>query len=281
MTGWFHDGEPIHGLGTDDRGWQFGDGVFETIAVRGRSPRFLDWHLERCLTGCRRLGIDAPPADTLAREIETALSERAEEADYAIVKLVVTAGGSPRGYRRPPDLAARSYVGVFPSAPLPADHYASGVKVRLCNSRLARQPQLAGIKSLNRLEQVLARNEWSDDSVFEGLSFDTEGDLICGTMSNVFIVENSALLTPDLSQAGVAGIMRRKVIETADTSGVSLELTRIDRAQLASADGVFLCNSQFGIVPVRELDGREIELEPLTRQLMQSLRDAGIREIAC
>ena len=281
MTTWFSDGTPVDALDFDDRAWQFGDGVFETIAVRNNAARFLDWHIERALTGCRRLGIEAPVPEKLQQAVLDAVDAAPIDTDFALLKLVVTAAGTPRGYRRAVPAESRHYAGVFASAPVAARHYEQGVRVRLCNTRIARQPQLAGIKSLNRLEQVLARNEWDDDGIFEGLTFDTDGRLICGTMSNVFIVEDNALVTPDLSHAGVAGIMRRKLIETADEAGAKVEVAAIDRERLAGSAEVMLCNSQFGILPVRDLDGRELMPGAITRQLMRAVRDAGVGDIAC
>ena len=153
--------------------------------------------------------------------------------------------------------------------------------MRLCATRLARQPRLAGIKSLNRLEQVLARNEWTDRSVFEGLTCDTAGTLICGTMSNVFIVTDNEIVTPDLSHAGVAGIMRRKVIETAHRQDIPVAVRPIPVEALDAAGEVFLTNSQFGVLPVSRVDDRAFAVGALTQSLMAMLSNEGIGELAC
>ena len=279
MTNWFRDGIAIDAIAPDDRSWQFGDGLFETIAIREGQPRLLDWHLERCLVGCRRLGIDEPGV-AMSHSVRRALEGADADTEFATLKLVVTAGGSPRGYQRHGD-ASRCYTAVFPSVPIAESHYRSGVRVRLCNTRLARQPQLAGLKTLNRLEQVLARQEWSGADVFEGLTRDTAGHVICGTMSNVFIVEDKALVTPDLSAAGIAGIMRRKVIETAHDGNIEVSVADLDLTRLKRADEVFLSNSQFGVVPVRELADRTLVPGAVTREIMQALKTNGIGEIAC
>ncbi len=281
MTSWFEGGEPIGSLPLDERSWQFGDGVFETIAVREGRPRFVDWHLERARIGCSRLGIEPPSTDTLAEQVLAGIGKTKVDTTFATLKLVISGGRSPRGYARMPEASAEVYVGVFAASAIDATSYLEGVRVRLCNTRLARQPQLAGVKSLNRLEQVLARNEWRDPGVFEGLTFDTEGALVCGTMSNVFIVDDKALVTPDLSHAGVAGIMRRCVSENAINAGVDIVTRPIGMHEVLTSREMFLTNSQIGIVPVREIAGRDLEIGATTRRVMKMVRDAGVTEITC
>ncbi len=280
MNTWISNGEAHDGLPFDDRAWQYGDGLFETIAIRDGQPRLLDWHLERLAVGCARLGIELPATTSLETDITTALRAADNDGKYALAKLVVTAGQGPRGYARS---AARStyYLAVFDSRPLEPRHYHDGVAVRMCNTRLAHQPQLAGIKSLNRLEQVLARNEWDDASIFEGLTCDTAGNLICGTMSNVFIVADNEIVTPDLSGAGVAGIMRRKVLELAHQHELPVIVRPVPRDALDAAREVFLTSSQFGLLPVSDLAGRALPVGRQTRLLSGMLVDAGIREMAC
>ena len=280
MTQWISNGESQDGLPLDDRAWQYGDGLFETIAIRDRETRFLDWHLERLATGCARLGIELPDTSAVETDIETALRHTGTDPGFAVAKLVVTAGRGPRGYARG---AARAmhYVAVFASKCLAPRLYRDGVAVRLCNTRLSQQPQLAGIKSLNRLEQVLARNEWDDPAIFEGLTCDTAGGLICGTMSNVFIVADKEIVTPDLSRAGVAGIMRRKVLEIAHQHDIRVAIRPIRRESLSDVREIFLTNSQFGLLPVRALDRRALEVGDQTRALSAMLVDAGIEEMAC
>ncbi len=293
MSEWYFQDKAITGIPVDDRAWLYGDGLFETIAIRDGKPRLLTRHLERLSTGCRRMGIAAPGADGLAESLGAALSNTMLDLEFALARLVVTAGRSPRGYARS-GATANVYTGVFSAAPLDPRLYSEGCRVRICSTRLARQPQLAGLKTLNRLEQVLARAEWHSSTVFEGLCFDTEEQLICGTMSNVFIVRGERLMTPDLSQSGVAGVMRRLVLEIAEEGGSIVEITAIGHQVLSAADEVFLCNSQFGVVPVTSIEqphddlptvagqsGKYLPAGPVTRGLMDSLRQRGYAEITC
>ena len=278
--GWFADGREVFCIDTSDRSWQYGDGLFETIAVRGGEARLLGWHIERLQTGCRRLGIGPIAEQRLYAGVASVLERRRSQSDFATLKLVVTAGSGPRGYRRSPAPEPRVLTGWFPAQPIPPACYRDGVTVRRLATRLAQQPALAGIKSLNRLEQVLARREWDGEDVFEGLTLDTSGRLICGTMSNVFLVDENRLLTPDLSRAGVHGIMRRKVLETRSAMGREVAVVDIDARIVDRCTEMFLTNSQYGVVPVAELDGRRLQPAATTRSLMHCLAAEGFPEMA-
>ena len=144
----------------------------------------------------------------------------------------------------------------------------------MCETRLAVGSPLAGIKTLNRLEQVLARSECAPTGAFEGLTLDAEGRLICGTMSNVFLVRNNTLVTPSLQRCGVQGVMREFVIETCG----DVEVCDLTLEDLAVADEVFITNSQIGAVPVHRCDDYHWKVGRVTRQVMRKLADNGIEE---
>lgn len=280
VTRWISAGHAVAALPFENRAWQYGDGLFETIAVRSGVPRFLDWHLERLALGCAGLGIQSPAPDGIRSDMAAVLDTPGLDTNFALVKLVVTAGEGPRGYRRLTS-ETRSFIAAYDASPLAPAMYQDGVGVRLCDTRLARQPRLAGMKSLNRLEQVLARNEWRDPSIFEGLTLDTADNLICGTMSNVFLVRNDSVVTPDLRYAGIAGIMRRKVIEVAHHNDIPVIVRDTNVDELREIDEMFLCNSQIGVLPIATLDGRQLEIGALTRRLMGLLVEEGVRETTC
>jgi 4-amino-4-deoxychorismate lyase len=129
-----------------------------------------------------------------------------------------------------------------------------GVAVRLCNTRLAINPVLAGIKHLSRLENVLARNEWHDSTIVEGLMMDTAGHLVEGTMSNIFVLSGGRLITPALTRCGVEGIIRQIIIEQlAPALSIPLVIRDMDISDVIKADSVFICNSLIGICPVRNI----------------------------
>jgi 4-amino-4-deoxychorismate lyase len=264
----------INGVAVDcvdasDRGLLYGDGLFETMAVRnGRVSRW-SRHMTRLQAGCVRLGIPALDSDQLAQEAGELL---AAGSGPAVLKVIVTRGSGGRGYRVPEKVEPRRILQLHPWPDFPPAAGEAGVAVRMCATRLCHNPQLAGIKHLNRLEQVLARREWDDPQIVEGLMLDVEGWLVEGTMSNLFIVREHLLLTPDLHRCGVAGIMRSAILEQAERQSLSAEIRALDTADLLAADEVFLCNSLIGIWPVIAIDGRPYRKGAITTRLQLLLQ---------
>ena len=280
MSTWYRKGQPCSAVPIDDRALHYGDGVFETIAIRNGEARLWSMHVDRLQAGCARLGIAVPAADELQQELVQALLATDIDSSYALVKIIVSAGSAGRGYRRPDKTRTDLFTGVFESVH-PADNLVrEGVVTRLCETIVAAQPALAGIKSLNRLEQVLARNEWQDPTVFEGLMCDSDGQLICGTMSNVFLIHDNTVSTPILDRCGVAGVMRRHVMEVLSANGIAVRECALAWDKLLSANEVFLTNSQFGLVPVRACDAHEWTVGPVTRKVLTLIANSGIEECA-
>ena len=278
MTEWFRDGRPCDALPAHDRGVQYGDGLFETVAIRDGAPRLWEYHVERLQSGAARLGLPVPAHRALRTELDAALEQARTDTNRCVAKLILTAGAGPRGYRRVDDAPVTLLTGVSTSR-RPADAcYLDGIDLRLCNTRLAIQPQLAGMKTLNRLEQVLARNEWHDDSVFEGLTLDTDGRLICGTMSNVFLIIGQQLITPAITRCGVSGVMRRHVLTLLDGADVDFCVRDVEVGELRAADGVFISNSQVGLLPAKRCGSKSWQPHPVFRKLTGMLRDTGIEE---
>ena len=262
------DGQPARGIDALDRGLHYGDGLFETIACRGGHARFLELHLQRLGEGCERLGIQYPNRDGLTWQIR-ALAATVPEC---IIKLIVTRGSATaRGYGAQGDEQARTLLLQYPwgaEDPAPWEH---GVAVRTAQGRIGENPALAGIKHLNRLEQILIRREWTDPAIREALVFSSSGWLVSGTMSNVFLVRAGRIMTPAITAAGIRGVMRRVVMREAQRAGVPVSEAAVDVATLASAEELFLTNARIGIWPVHTLDGRSVAVGPLTRQLQQWL----------
>lgn len=262
------NGEPGGSLSPLDRGLHYGDGLFETIACLGGRPRFLSLHLERLTRGCKRLGLTPPGNVELRREL-TAI---AALTDRAIVKLLLTRGpAAARGYgvsgsEKATRLALRYRWDA--DDPRLAEQ---GVRVRTAALRLAENPPLAGLKHLNRLEQVLARREWTDPQIAESLMFSSAGRLVSGVMSNVFLVEGGKLRTPQLDRCGVAGIMRQVVLREAAHLGIAAEEAALGSEDLTRARELFLTSALIGVRPVSAVDGRTCEVGAVTRELQRRL----------
>ncbi len=238
-----------------DRGLQYGDGLFETIAVVNGRPRFLDWHLERLADGARRLAFPALDMDDLRREVT-----ESSGAATSIVKLLLTRGTGPRGYRPPRD-ATPTRIVVSLDGPLAAQP-PQGARLGWCRTRLGRNPALAGIKHTNRLEQVLARAEWDHGQMDEGLMQDEQGRLVSATQANVFARIGGRWTTPRLDACGVAGVMRRAFLEWLKGRGHPAEERTIAGTELSSASAMVLTNALIGAWGVRELAGRPLALDP-------------------
>ncbi len=249
-----------------DRGLLYGDGLFETMAVVDGMVPLWQLHLDRLHRGCEKLHLACPAPNELQQEVE----QLASKSDRAIMKLILTRGVGGRGYLSPPVPAPTRILQFHPWPELPRSNWETGIKAIFCAQRLARQPVLAGIKHLNRLEQVLARAEWQDPTIQEGLLANTEGDIIEAVSHNLFIVKENGLVTPDLQFCGVAGVMREYILKLVMEKGISVQIATLSRQDVLAAEAVFLCNSVHGIWPVCELDGKHYQ----QNDLVYALRDA-------
>lgn len=268
------NGQPEDRINVQDRGLQYGDGLFETIAFRDQQLELLDAHLARLQLGCNRLKLTFSASDISLIKTELKLVTAALATD-AIIKVTLTRGVGGRGYQYADNIPVSRIISSYPMPDYPSN-YQDGVAVRLCEQRLAINPQLAGIKHLNRLEQVLARNEWRDSDIAEGLMFDSNGFLIEGTMSNIVLFRNGGLLTPDLSQCGINGVMREFLLKFSQQQGWPVSVTQLTLNDLLQADECLLCNSVIGIWPIRRLLDHQFKWPhgPMTRQLQQWLSQA-------
>lgn len=246
-----------------DRGFQYGDGVFTTARVRSGRPVLLRRHLDRLSRDSRRLQIDIPDPAVIAREA----LEICSDCNHGVLKLQVTRGPGERGYRLPEEPKPTRALTVHPLPPDASRHRETGVRVRFCRHRLGWNMALAGVKHMNRLEQVLARSEWDDDAVAEGLMLDQAGHVVEGTMSNLFLVRQERLVTPLLDCCGVEGLMRGLILEIASKAGIPAESRRVPVAELADADEMFLTNSLIGVWPVIQLGDIPFAVGSLTRHL--------------
>ncbi len=264
------NGMPAEHVSIHDRGFQYGDGVFETIAVFDGRPLLWRLHLTRLQQGCMRLGITPPPDATRLQEEAEGLCAGARRA---VLKLVVTRGESGRGYAPGHNTRPTRVLERLPWPDYPAANARDGVDVCVCRMRMSRNPALAGLKHLNRLEQVLARSEWRNEYA-EGLMLDEDCNVIEATASNVFLVVRGALLTPDLSRSGIAGVMRATVLDHAKALSIPYQIGPVSRDTLDDADEIFLTNSLIGIWPVRRVETRSYTLGPLTRRLQKGISES-------
>ncbi|HYP68071.1 MAG TPA: aminodeoxychorismate lyase [Thiobacillaceae bacterium] len=232
-----------------DRGLQYGDGVFRTM--RAASGRIAWWsdHYAKLSADAKALGLICPPPDLLLAEC----LKVAQEHD-CVVKLILTRGVGPRGYAPSGSADPTRIIQQLPPPANLARYLDDGIKVRWCSIRLGHQPRLAGIKHLNRLENVLARSEWSDPEIAEGLLLDESGRVISGIMSNILVIRGRTLFTPDLSLCGVAGVGRQRLMRAAQQHGMAVRVTHMRPQDVYKADELGLCNSLIGVWRIRMIE---------------------------
>lgn len=236
-----------------DRGLSYGDGVFRTLLLRDAFNGNWRRQYAKLASDCAHLGIVCP--DMAVFEQDFALLDANENA--GVVKLTVTRGVGQRGYAAIQSMTPTRIVSTAPLPVYPPQCTGEGVAVRVCQLRLSRQPLLAGIKHLNRLENVLARSEWQDPDIMEGLLLDDAGHVIGGTMSNLFAVRGHQLFTPDLSNSGIAGVTRERILAVAVKLGLSIKISQISLSDISEAEEVMLCNSVIGVWQVREMEQKQ------------------------
>lgn len=278
MADWFLNGEAVGHVDASERGLQYGDGLFETVAIRNGEPRLWDYHMDRLAKGCELLNIKKPADTELFAGVSDALQNSDATTAYCVAKIIVTAGTGARGFGRPLTETPTVLFGAFPAVPPPVEAYREGLETALCRTRLAVGAPTAGLKTLNRLEQVLARSEFVDTGEFEGMTMDADDNIICGTMSNVFFVTNNSISTPSLARCGVEGVMRRHVIETLRAQGIDTQIQTVSLVDLKNANEVFVSNSQFGVMPVRSCAEMQWPVGDTTRNVMSILADNGVAE---
>lgn len=257
------NGESKHSIEFSDRGFQYGDGLFETIEVLNGKPLFLKQHLQRLFQGCRKLLIPPPEISILSKEAFLI----SQHSNRAVLKLMVTRGSGGRGYRQPDNILPTRLFSLHPFPEYPEIYKIQGIAARFCEIRLGLNPFLAGLKHMNRLEQVMARSEWDSDEIQEGLMLDINGHVIEGTMSNVFLVKNNILYTPEIELCGVTGIIRNIVIQLANNNQISFIEKTITQEAINNADELFISNSIIGIWPIKRIADKQYKIGPLTKQL--------------
>ena len=262
------NGEISKFVKTTNRGLNYADGIFETLAVHNGRPRRWQSHMDRLGVGCERLGLAMPPQAILLREVQTVSAGLVD----AVVKIVLTRDGQGRGYMPPENKNCVRIVSahVYPDGIV--ERAREGVKIRICKLRLAIQPALGGIKHLNRLEQVLASAELGESGAAEGILLDGEDFVISAIAASIFLVMEDRLLTPRLDRCGVRGVVRQHILAG---FGARCEQRRIMVDMLQEADEIFICNTVRGIVPITAIDDQEYGIGPVTREMQTWFLDGA------
>ncbi|RAU19379.1 aminodeoxychorismate lyase [Nitrincola tibetensis] len=266
------NGVPAEHISVTDRGLSYGHGIFETLPIVQGTALLWSLHRQRLMMSCERLGIPFQSViDAIEQDIRGFLPDQT-----GVLRITITCGEGLRGYRMPDRIVPTRILQYLPPSVYPNQPERMGIKAMLCQQRLGISPGLAGMKHLNRLEQVLARSEWQTADLQEGIVCDIDDYIIEGTMSNLFMVKAGELHTPSLDRCGVWGVMRQHLIHLAEREGFVLHEGRYHLEDLLASDEIFFCNSLIGIWPLVELSPHSFVIGPVTRKL-QALLEASYR----
>ncbi|BES70985.1 aminodeoxychorismate lyase [Marinobacter nanhaiticus D15-8W] len=256
-------------LPADDRGLAYGDGLFETIRVHSDQPTLFDYHVRRLFQGAERLSISLA-FDDIVDTIQAAV-ERYGNADDWILKIILTRGTGGRGYRPDPASRPRMIASRHVLPPVPQ----AGIAVSTSECVLTVDPLLAGLKTLNRLPQVLA-SQSMPDWAYEALMTSGHGDYLEGTKTNLFARLDDRWVTPPVEQLAVAGVARQAVIDYLDSAGEPIDYRAITPDDLRHTDfqGLAITNSIFGAIPVAEIDGLRLPTGPCLAKIRSFLAEA-------
>lgn len=266
------NGQKQDKISVRDRALQFGDGVFETFAINNGEALAWDRHISRLLAACLRLGIVCPDSHLLQGEAMSLC----KNSQRAVLKLIISRGEGGRGYQLPQHAQTTRIFSLHDWPEYPPEYEREGIVAGIFGMRLGRNPALAGMKHLNRLEQVLLKKELSETNFAEAIAMDINDEIIEGSMSNIFLVKNDQLFTPDLSYAGVEGIVRASILELSNDIKLKSEIKRLKLEDVHDADEIFFCNSLAGIWPVKQIGETRFGIGPVTRKIQSLLRDKNL-----
>jgi 4-amino-4-deoxychorismate lyase len=244
----------VNGISRDqipvtDRGLHYGDGVFRTMRFTAGRIAWWSDHYAKLSGDAQALGLHCPEPGLLLSESTKVAQER-----DCVVKVILTRGLGLRSYAPSGTFEPTRIVQGWPLPAYPASYATDGIKARWCSIKLGHQPRLAGVKHLNRLENVLARSEWTDPDIAEGLLLDQAGWVVSGVMSNILVVRGKTLFTPDLSLCGVAGVSRQRLMRVAQQHGMTVRVNQMRPQDVYKADELGLCNSLIGVWRVRMIE---------------------------
>lgn len=276
MTTLWQGREQLASLSPADRGFQYGDGFFTTMLFL--EDRVINWeaHWRRLTQSAQRLAFPklnfADIHFAVQQSLDALFSEQVDASKSSfVVKLIFSRGQGGRGYLPPAESVVTLMVQLSP-APISIESDPARqnlllsilcmppLTVSLCQTESAVQSQLAGIKHLNRLENVLARTEVTARAEEEGIMLNALGEVVGGTQSNLVVVKDKVLLTPALTHSGVEGTARFQLSQLAQGWGYGWQETNLSEADLFDGEELFLINAVRGIMPIRRLQGREFSI---------------------
>jgi 4-amino-4-deoxychorismate lyase len=262
------NGKATGNISPANRALHYGDGLFETILCLQGQTVLKRAHLQRIEKGCHLLDINLDMA-LLEQELDLFLNRIQEER--GLIKIIVSRTASDRGYSFNKESGCERILQFYPEIHYP-ERFLSGIKLKLSPCRLSSNDQLAGIKHLNRLEQVLASRQLNNQFYQEMIFLDSYHYVTEGLFSNLFLVKNNLLITPQLEHCGVEGVMRNFILcQVAPSLGVKVREKKLLLNEFLAADEIFTCNSVYGIWPVTQIETKCYKVGPLSRRIQSEV----------
>lgn len=263
------NGQVATSLSINDRGLNYGDGFFTTAKVSQREVELWPLHIARLQQCATRLGF--PELDIAALEVDVdALIAMAPSDDY-VLKIVYTRGSGGRGYAPPTDAHIQRIVRLMPYPTQYQTLVETGLSLSIAQTRLAQQPLLAGMKTLNRLEQVLVKQEAAKASSDDMLVLDTTDNVIETSSANLLLYQQGQWFTPKLDQAGVKGVYLTHL-----SQHLAVREQRVNLATLFSVDALYCCNSLMGVIPIKRLAHHDYNVDISKSVLSKALNNKGL-----
>ena len=252
------NGEFKDSISVYDRGLAYGDGFFETMLwdsfveknETNVGVEFWLRHLRRIKDGCQLMQINLPFDEEIIRQRNLILKASLKEKKSGLLKMVVTRGVGGRGYKFERNMTPTIIFLSLPKPKVKKEYFKPGVVVKICKTQLSKNTNLFGYKHLNRLDSVLARSEWEDKNIFEGVFVDSKKNILEGTMTNIFFVHEKTLITPPIIDSGINGVMRQVIIDKAKFFFDKLVIQKINLRDIEKFDQMFLTNSVLKVIPV-------------------------------
>lgn len=266
------NGEFQESISPLDRGFAYGDGVFRTMRVKGGMPIIWHSHYQKLVSDCASIGIVCPSAALIMDDIQKLFIDDVLDNKVSVAKIIITRGVGERGYLTPPITTPLRVVLKTKMPTYISQNVKNGVALTICETRLARQKQLAGVKHLNRLENILARMEWRDESIFDGLLMDDLGHVVEGTACNIFARFGQELHTPILDECGVAGVARSQILALSKPLNLFVKELKFDLVHLMNADEIIISNSLYGAFQVVKIADKVWKKQPLARTLRELMK---------
>ena len=256
------NGEEQDKISVFNRNMQYGDGLFETCVARDNQILFWPRHYSRLEIGCVKLNINKIDEGILLSDIKKAFELSSKK--NCIVKLILSRGDSLRGYGYRDDIEP---VRVVIVSEMYQPLFNKEFSLEYATSGYHSNPQLAGIKHCNRLEQILARSNLSSN---EAIMLDEKENIISVTQGNIYYIFGNKLLTPKLDCCGVVGSRRSLILELAMSLKMEALESNISINQAQKADEVFISNSVIGIQPVHSIESYKLGKNPLTEKIQKA-----------